>query len=128
MGAGTILVVDDDPDIRRIAALSLERIGRFRVHLAATADEGLAQAMLVQPDLCILDVSMPGTDGPALLAALRSHAATRRVPVIFLTAGPSEGEIARLCALGAIGVISKPFEPAALSARIRDILARAELE
>jgi two-component system OmpR family response regulator len=127
MGGRTILVVDDDPDIRRIAALSLERIGGFRVQIAETANEGLAQATREPPDLCLLDVSMPGTDGPALLAALRSQASTRHIPVVFLTAGPSDAEIARLCALGALGVISKPFEPVALPARIRDMLARVEL-
>jgi DNA-binding response OmpR family regulator len=128
MSARTILIVDDDPDIRRIAALFLERIGGFRVLLAATADEGLAHAAQAPPDLCLLDVSMPGTDGPALLAALRSQASTRHIPVVFLTAGPSAAETARLCALGAIGVIAKPFEPLALPARIRDMLTRAGLD
>jgi DNA-binding response OmpR family regulator len=123
----TILVVDDDPDIRRIAALSLERIGGFRVSLAATAEEALEQATRAPPDLVLLDVSMPGTDGPATLAMLRALAATECVPVVFFTATSSDGEIARLCALGAIGVISKPFDLVDLPARIRDIFSRVGL-
>ncbi len=118
----TILVVDDDPDIRRVAALSLERIGGFRVTLAESGEEGLASALAEPPDLVLLDVSMPGTDGPATLASLRSHAATERVPVVFFTAGANEEEVARLRALGALAVLGKPFDVMALPERIRGIL------
>jgi DNA-binding response OmpR family regulator len=124
----TILVVDDDPDIRRIAALSLERIGGFRVALAASAEEALEQATREPPDLLLLDVSMPGTDGTTMLAALRAHAATERVPVVFFTAASSDDEVARLTSLGAIGVVRKPFDLVDLPARIRGILARAGLD
>jgi DNA-binding response OmpR family regulator len=121
----TILVVDDDPDIRRIVALSLERIGGFRVSLAGGAAAALDLATRTPPDLLLLDVSMPGTDGPAMLAALRAQAATERVPVIFLTAMSSEDEISRLRGLpGVADVISKPFDVVGLPARIRDIFSR----
>ncbi len=123
-----ILVVDDDPDIRRIATLSLERVGGFRVALAASAEDALAQAALQLPDLVLLDVSMPGTDGPATLALLRAQPATERVPVIFFTATASADEVQRLCALGAAGVISKPFDLMALPARVRDIFSVAGLQ
>jgi len=123
----TILVVDDDPDIRRITALSLERIGGFRVSLAASAEGALELAKRAPPDLLLLDVSMPGTDGPAMLAALRADPDTERVPVVFLTAMSSDDQIARLFALGVADVISKPFDLVALPARIRDIFCRAEL-
>jgi two-component system OmpR family response regulator len=120
-----ILIVDDDPDIRRIAALALERIGGFHVILAASAEEALASVAAEVPDLVLLDVTMPGTDGPATLLALRAMPATERVPVVFFTATSSEVEKARLCALGALGVIAKPFDIADLPRRVRDILAGA---
>jgi two-component system, OmpR family, response regulator len=118
----TILVVDDDPDIRRVAALSLERIGGFSVLLAGSAAEALEQAVRTAPDLVLLDVSMPGTDGPATLAALRAHPSTRQIPVVFFTAAASEDEMAHLRSLGAIGVVAKPFDLTDLPARIRDML------
>lgn len=128
MSLRSILLVDDDPDIRRIAALSLERIGGFRVTLAASAREAVEQANRCAPDLVVLDVSMPEADGPATLSALRSLPATERVPVVFLTAGTSEEQIAHLRALGAVGVIAKPFDLRELPARLRDMLALAELD
>jgi two-component system OmpR family response regulator len=123
VAAWKLLVVDDDPDIRRIAGLALERIGGYRVRLAGDAREALALAAADPPDLVLLDVSMPGTDGPATLAALRAHHATEGVPVVFFTAASSDAEIARLCALGAVAVVPKPFEVADLPRRVRDILA-----
>ncbi len=121
-------MVDDDPDIRRITALSLERIGGFLVTVAASAEEALEKAAVESPDLVLLDVSMPGADGPATLASLRAMPRTSRVPVIFFTAEANEEQAARLFALGAIGVITKPFDVADLPGRIRGIVSRAALE
>jgi CheY-like chemotaxis protein len=123
MPALRILVVDDDPDIRRMAALSLERIGGFRVHLATCADDALAAVAAEAPDAILLDVSMPGTDGPATLVALRKLPGAADVPVVFFTATSSAEESARLVSLGALGVIPKPFEVADLPRRVREILA-----
>jgi DNA-binding response OmpR family regulator len=119
--------VDDDPDIRRLAALALERVGGFRVSLAASGEEALELAACVTPDLVLLDVSMPGTDGPATLAAFRACPATQRVPVVFFTALANDDEVMRLRALGAIGVIAKPFDVADLPLRVRDMCALAGL-
>jgi two-component system, OmpR family, response regulator len=118
-----ILVVDDDPDIRRMAGLALERIGGFRVALAGDAAEALDLALRELPDLVLLDVTMPGTDGPAILAALRRVELTARIPVVFFTAAASDTEAARLLALGAAGIVPKPFEVADLPRRIRAFLA-----
>lgn len=117
-----LLVVDDDPDIRRIAALALERLGGFQVTLAEDAQAALESATRDPPDLVLLDVSMPGTDGPGALRALRSREATAKVPVVFFTAASSEPEIQRLLGLGAVGVVPKPFEVADLPRRIHAIL------
>jgi CheY-like chemotaxis protein len=123
-----ILVVDDDPDIRRIAALALERLGGFRVTVAASGAEALELARGQRPDVVLLDVSMPGADGPETLLALRSNPATSQLPVIFFTATSSEGEAARLRALGAIGVVPKPFDFADLPRRVRGIMEAVATE
>lgn len=122
VAASKILVVDDDPDIRRMAALALERIGGFRVVLAADAEAGFALATAERPDLILLDVTMPGTDGPTLLAALRAADGTRAIPVVFFTAASTPAEVERLVSLGAAGVVPKPFEVTELPRRIRAIL------
>ncbi len=127
MPARKLLVVDDDPDIRRMAALALERLGGFQVAVAEDAPSALALAVGDPPDLVLLDVSMPGADGPAVLAAMRAQAATREVPVVFFTAVSSEAEIARLTALGAAGVVPKPFEVADLPRRVHALLAKLGL-
>jgi two-component system, OmpR family, response regulator len=124
MGARSILVVDDDPDIRRMAALSLERIGGFRVILAGGGQEALEAVGREVPDVVLLDVTMPGTDGPATLAVLRKVPAAACLPVIFFTATSSAEEVQRLVSLGAAGVIPKPFEVADLPRRVLEILAR----
>jgi CheY-like chemotaxis protein len=123
MSARRILLVDDDLDIRRIAALSLGRLGGFRIDLAAGGVEALEIAVRDPPDLILLDVSMPGMDGPETLRALRANPATQAIPIVFFTATSSEAEVARLCALGAVAVIPKPFDVADLPRRVRDVLA-----
>jgi two-component system, OmpR family, response regulator len=123
-----ILVVDDDPDIRRLAALALERLGGFRVSVAASGAEALEVAREKPPDVVLLDVSMPGADGPETLLALRSNPATCRLPVIFFTATSSESEADRLRALGAAGVVPKPFDFADLPRRVRSIIDAAAVK
>ena len=86
--------------------------------------KGSASQLREPPDLVLLDVSMPGMDGPATLRALQENPATRGLPVVFFTATSSEVEVARLCALGAVAVIPKPFDVADLLRRVRDVLAR----
>lgn len=125
--AARILLVDDDPDIRRIAALSLGRLGGFGVVLAASGAEALLAVANAPPDLILLDVSMPGMDGPATLAALRASPSTAGIPVVFFTATATASEVERLCALGAAAVLPKPFEVAELPRLVRDILARMGL-
>jgi two-component system OmpR family response regulator len=122
-----ILVVDDDPDIRRIAALALERLGGFRVELAGGADEALELIAKELPDVVLLDVTMPGRDGPATLLAIREVPGAERIPVVFFTATSSAEEAERLCALGALGVVPKPFDLADLPRRIRDMVDRSGL-
>jgi two-component system OmpR family response regulator len=118
-----ILYVEDEPDIRAVAQMALEAVGGFIVTACASGSEALAAAPTAAADLLLLDVMMPGMDGPSTLKALRELAATAGTPVIFMTAKVQAAEIAQYRALGAIDVIHKPFDPMALSAQIGAIWA-----
>jgi CheY-like chemotaxis protein len=117
-----VLLIDDERDIRRIASLCLSRVGGFTVLEAGGSAEGLALAESERPDVILLDVMMPGTDGPSTLLELRQRPATAAIPVIFLTAKALQSEIDRLKALGARGVITKPFDPMSLAPLVKSIL------
>jgi DNA-binding response OmpR family regulator len=114
-----VLVIDDSELVREAAKLALELDGL--VPLAAEDGEaGLRAAAADPPDAILLDVVMPGLDGPATLARLRSDARLATVPVAFLTArGDDPGERAALVALGAVAVIPKPFTVPELGAAVR---------
>ncbi len=117
-----VLIVDDEPDVRLIAQLSLANVGNMEVVEAAGGAEALALAVDHAPDVILLDVSMPGMDGPATLAALRADARTASIPVIFVTAHAMRSETDRFRALGARGVLTKPFDALGLPALVRQIL------
>jgi two-component system OmpR family response regulator len=119
-----ILYVEDDPDIQAVARLALEAIGGFSVKACSSGQEALAALREFAPDVILLDVMLPGMDGPAMLAALRATEQARDTPVVFITAKVQPQEVARYKAMGALDVIAKPFDPLTLSARIRDIWAR----
>jgi len=110
-----ILYVDDEPDIRAIAKVALEVVGEFEVAFCASGREALDQAPGFAPDLILLDVMMPEMDGPSTLAGLRRLPVTATTPVIFMTAKVQKREIAQYLALGAVGVIHKPFDPMTLA-------------
>ena len=118
-----ILLIDDDADIRSIARLSLSRLGGMEVIEAASGGEGVRRALEETPDVILLDMMMPTMDGLDTLAALRAQPATALTPVIFLTARAGE-EAERLRALGAAGVLIKPFDPRTLSQDVRALVNR----
>ena len=118
-----ILLVDDDPDIRDVATLALRTTGGYDVQPCGSAREAIERAPSFRPDLILLDVWMPGTDGLTTLAALREIEATAETPVVFLT-GVQVDEIARAPEMGCLGVIPKPFEPTALPARLEALWGR----
>ncbi len=117
-----VLVVDDEDDIRRIVRLSLTAVGRMEVAEAASGPEGIRKARDEDPDVVLLDLMMPGVDGVSTLRALRSDPETSDIPVVFLTARVKSPEVDRLKALGARGVLIKPFDPMALPGLLRGLL------
>jgi two-component system OmpR family response regulator len=117
-----ILLVDDEADIRLIAEISLSHLGGWQVIQAGSGREALDLALQAQPDLILLDVMMPGMDGPTTLEKLREQEDGRATPVIFMTAKVQKTEIDRLLSLGVRGLIPKPFDPMTLPADIRNIL------
>lgn len=120
-----VLMVDDEPDIRRIGQLSLQRVGGLEVLLAASGDEALELAARERPDVVLLDVMMPLVDGPTTLARLRARPETAAIPVIFMTAKVLPHEVQRFRELGAAGVIAKPFDPMTLPSEVKRILGAA---
>ena len=118
-----ILYVEDEPDIRAIAQMALEAVGGFTVIACASGSEALAAAAAASADLLLLDVMMPGMDGPSTLKALRALPATADTPVIFMTAKVQAAEVALFKGLGALEVVPKPFDPMELSAQISRIWA-----
>jgi len=114
-----ILIVEDEDDIRTIIRLSLERLGGMAVIEACGGRAALELALSERPDAILLDVMMPELDGAATLEALRRDEVTARIPVIFLTAKALPGEVERLRSLGAVAVLTKPFDPAALAGQVR---------
>lgn len=122
-----ILCVEDDPDIREIMQLALELDDSAEVQCCGAGSDALELAAHGQFDVILLDVMMPGLDGPATLARLREAPATTATPVVFVTAKATFDELKRLTGLGARGVICKPFDPTTLLERVRALLATSRL-
>ena len=119
-GMITVLIIDDEAPIRLLCRVNLEAEG-MEVLEAADGPGGLELARTERPDIVLLDVMMPGLDGPGTLQAMRETPRMADVPVVFMTAKVQPQEIANLRSLGALGVIAKPFDPITLSATIRGI-------
>ncbi|MDO8391651.1 MAG: response regulator [Actinomycetota bacterium] len=117
-----LLLVDDDDGVRLVARTALERVGGWAVTAVSSGEEALGQAATDPPDAILLDVMMPGLDGPATLAELRTNPLTAHIPVIFLTAKARTTHHARLLELGASGVLVKPFDPMQLSNEVAAVL------
>jgi len=121
-----ILYVDDEADIRDIAAMSLELDPGFEVRTASSGVEALPAAAEWKPHLILLDVMMPVMDGPTTFARLREQPETMDIPVVFITARTQAHEVEGFKALGAKGVIAKPFDPMSLAPTVRGYLAGGE--
>lgn len=118
-----ILYVDDEDDIREVAAMSLELDGDFEVRTCASGAEMLSVAPAWEPDMILLDVMMPSMDGPSAFAKLREMPGIADIPVVFITARTQAQDVEALKASGARGVIAKPFDPMTLATVVRGYLA-----
>lgn len=118
-----LLLIDDAEDVRAIARLSLERVGGWTVVAAASGEAALRAVRGGERyDVVLLDVMMPGIDGPSTLRRLRELGLAPEMPVVFLTAKAQAAERERLMELGAAGVIAKPFDPLTLPEELERVL------
>jgi CheY-like chemotaxis protein len=118
----SILIIDDEDDIREVAALSLETIAGWQVFTANSGAQGLTRAVEHQPEAILLDVMMPGMDGPTTFRELRKNPATAHIPVLLLTAKVQSSDQRRFADLGVQAILFKPFDPLTLSDQIANVL------
>jgi CheY-like chemotaxis protein len=117
-----ILLVDDEDDIREVAQMSLEMTAGWEVVTAASGAEALRMAAAERPDAILLDVMMPGMDGPATARELKAGAATAEIPIVLLTAKVQAADRRRFDGLGVAGILSKPFDPMTLADEVAGVL------
>ncbi len=120
-----ILMVEDEPDIQMVARIALEVVGGYRVEMCSSGPEALEKILSIHPDLILMDVMMPGMDGPTTLKKLRSTPATAHFPVVFMTAKIQSHEIQKYRGMGALGVIPKPFDPMTLATSVNALWEEA---
>jgi DNA-binding response OmpR family regulator len=116
-----VLVADDDDDILLLVTTRLRRDG-FEIIEARTGNEALALAQTRRPDVAVLDVGMPGLDGLEVLERIRADDVLSGMRVLLLTAKAQESDVRRGYDAGADAYVRKPFSPAELSARVRELL------
>ncbi len=121
-----IMHVEDDPSIQMVAKVALEAVGKFEVCTCNGGQQALDQFPQFQPQLILLDVMMPGMDGPSTLKHLQQQFDLTQVPVVFMTAKVQPSEIESYIAMGASDVVIKPFDAMSLSNQIRDIWQRQQ--
>jgi DNA-binding response OmpR family regulator len=122
MSGPLVLVADDDEDILLLVTTRLKRDG-FEIVQASNGDEALAVARERRPDLAVLDIGMPGLDGVEVLEQIRADDDLRAMKVLLLTAKAQESDVRRGFDAGADAYVKKPFSPADLSARVRELLS-----
>jgi CheY-like chemotaxis protein len=120
-----VLIIDDEEDTRSIASMSLGLIGGAEVVEACDGYEGVKKAAEEKPDVIILDLLMPGMDGTETFKTLKRNPVTEGIPVIFLTVTGMFEEFDNLRAMGALAVLTKPFDPTLLTSQITEILNAA---
>lgn len=116
-----ILLIDDEQDLIDLAVLRLEANG-YKTSAALNAEEGLKKAISEKPDIILLDIMMPGTDGLTTLARLKDNEETKHIPVIMFTSKTRNNDVARAAELGAADYVVKPFAPQTLLEKIKKAL------
>ena len=122
-----ILVVEDEAPIQELLQFNLER-NKYRVKVADSGERALTEAVKFMPDLILLDIMLPGTDGLDVCRQLKADPETRNIPIIMLTALCEESDVVAGLELGADDYVTKPFSPRVLLARIKAALRRIDME
>src|ERR1700677_4622165 len=117
-----ILIIDDEDDIREVACLSLETVAVWEVIKASSGAQGVARAAEQRPDAILLDVMMPGMDGPATFRELRKNPATANIPGMLLTAKVQGPDQRRFADLGVEAILTKPVDPLTLASQMAKVL------
>lgn len=113
-----IIHVDDDESIRAVAKVALERLGKFTLLSCASGNEALEKAAEFAPEMILLDVMMPGMDGPTTLKKLSEEMDLTEIAVVFMTAKVQATEIEHYKTIGACNVVVKPFDAMTLSQQL----------
>ena len=113
-----VVLIDDDPDLRKLVKLTLEFTANWQVSTAADGAEGIDVVRTVKPDVAVVDIMMPDMDGYEVCRRLKADPETADIPVVFLTARKELDE-AKVKACGALGVVVKPFEPDLLAEELK---------
>lgn len=123
-----ILIIDDEDDIREVAALSLEATAGWDVLTANSGPAGIEAAISSQPvpDAILMDVMMPGMDGPSTFRLIQQNPAISKIPVLLLTAKVQGVDQRRFAGLGVAAVLFKPFDPLSLASQISEALGWKE--
>jgi CheY-like chemotaxis protein len=117
-----ILIIDDEDDIREVAALSLESIAGWKVTTANSGAAGIQAAIAGQPDAILMDVMMPSMDGPTTFKEMQATPSIAHIPVVLLTAKVQGVDQRRFADLGVAGVLMKPFDPITLADEMSAVL------
>lgn len=117
-----ILIIDDEDDIREVAALSLESVAGWRVSTACSGAEGIRAAHAELPDAILMDVMMPSMDGPTTFREMQRVPEIANIPVVLLTAKVQGVDQRRFAGLGVAGVLFKPFDPLTLAEQMANTL------
>ena len=117
-----VLIIDDEEDIREVAALSLEATAGWNVFTAASGAQGIVVAKAERPDAILMDVMMPGVDGPSTFREMQKIDEIKGIPVLLLTAKVQGVDKRRFADLGVAGVLFKPFDPMTLADQISEVL------
>jgi CheY-like chemotaxis protein len=119
MSCYRVLHVEDEPDIREVVKIALALDPEMAVKSCSNAAEALCEAAEWRPDVILMDAVMPKMDGSEMFASLRRNMRTASIPVVFMTARAQQNEVDQFLALGAAGVIAKPFDPMTLAKSVR---------
>jgi len=117
-----VLIIDDEDDIREVAALSLEATADWEIFTASSGKEGIRVAAAEKPDAILMDVMMPEMDGPTTFKQLQLNPETAGIPVVLLTAKVQGVDQRRFAGLGVAAILFKPFDPLTLATQLSEVL------